>query len=506
MKLLAGNGRIRLALGVLLACLSGPLWAQSNGPITIQSLFLNQSSNAHGGNYLEANVGVLYTDNVTLTQGGTGDGIALIGLAGDTERLNAPRLDYHLNSDIALARYFKGQYDTQPYGYLDGYGEFKILPGIFSWFARDTYNQAILNPIEPATPDNLEGLNNFTTGPRFTLKPTLRTTIVLDGSYSYVNSSSKSPDYVNIDSQRLGADLRIDRAFTNTASAYLSGSYYKVDYKDKVENTDFDYASGLAGFRFGDARTVLDVAVGYNKAHLEGTPTATLAAPIPRPLLFGARLIALPAAAAAAAAGTTADENPSGSTWQANLSRLISPTQRVAIHGLKQVSDAANLFRVNLDQPVPGNGQSHLATGQPLTHREYGATWTFDNTRTSMTLNGLYYSDHYSLTPTSDHDAWQVNALFARQLNPSINWDLGVLYQHDEYAFGSQHTWNGVTNLRWRVGPRIGLRFFYAHSQVSPNGYTNNQVGVIASYALTAGAKAQDNAMHPIAPASQPFY
>jgi hypothetical protein len=502
MNLLAENRRLRLALGIMLACVSGPLWAQTTGPISIQSLFLNQATNAHGGDWLEANAGLLYTDNVTLTPQGSGDGIALIGLAGNTERLNAPRLDYHLNSDIALARYFKGQYDTQPYGYLDGYGEFKIVPGTFSWIARDTFNQAILNPVEPATPDNLEGINNFSTGPRFTIKPTLRTTVVLDGTYSYIDSSSKSPDFVNIDSQRLGADLRIDRAFTNTTSAYLTGSYYKVEFKDKVNNTDFDYASGLAGLRFGNARTIFDVAVGYNKAHLNGTPTVTTY-PIPRPRLLGDTVIE--AAAIAAATTTTPEENPSGSTWQANISRLISPTQRVAIHGLKQVSDAANLFRINLDQPVPGNGQSHLATGQPLTHREYGATWTFDNTRTTLSVNGLYYSDHYSLTPTSDHEAWQLNSLYARQLTPSLNWDLGLLYSHDSYGFGSQHTWNGLTSLRWRVGPKVGLRFFYAHVQVSPNGYTNNQVGVVASYALTEGAKAQDNVMHPNAAASQPY-
>jgi hypothetical protein len=489
---------------VLLTCLSGPLWAQTTGPISIQSLFLNQSSNAHGGNWLEANLGLLYTDNVTLTPQGSGDGIALIGLAGDTERLNAPRFDYHLNADLALARYFKGQYDTQPYGYLDAYGEFKIVPGILSWTARDSYNQAILNPVGPATPDNLEGINNFSTGPRLTLRPTLRTTIVLDASYSYIDSSSKSPDYVNIDSQRLGADLRIDRAFSNTTSAYLTGSYSKVEFKDKVDNTDFDYASGLAGIRFGDARTVFDVAAGYNKAHLNGTPPAAATYPIPQPHLL--ENVLLEAVALAAATTTTAEENPSGSTWQASISRLISPTQRLAIHGLKQVSDAANLFRLNLDQPVPGNGQSHLATGQPLTHREYGATWTFDNTRTTMVVNGLYYSDRYSQTPTSDHDSWQVNTLFGRQLNPSFNWDLGLLYQHDEYTQGSQHTWNGITSLRWRVGPKIGLRFFYAHVQVAPNGYTNNQVGVVASYALTEGAKAQDNAMHPNAPGSQPYY
>ena len=35
-----------------------------------------------------------------------------------------------------------------------------------------------------------------------------------------------------------------------------------------------------------------------------------------------------------------------------------------------------------------------------------------------------------------------------------------------------------ITNLRWQVGQRLGLRFVYAHSSLQP-GYTDNQFGVI---------------------------
>ena len=501
MRHLSGTGRLRrrLGLGIPLLWLALPVAAQiSGGPITIQSLFLNQSS--HRGDYLEADAGLLYDDNVTLTPGGSGDGIALIGLVGDTERVNAPRFDYHLDSDIVLAKYFKSEYQTQPYGYLDAFGEFKIDPGTLSWIGRETYTQTLINPSAPGTPDNLESINYVTTGPRLTLKPTLRTTIVINGTYSYVDSNSKSPDYVNINNHRLGGDLRIERAFTNTFTTYLTGSYSKVQYTDTTDNTDFNYAQGLAGFRFGNARTVFDVAGGYNRANLEGSPPAAASYPGAHAFLTGA----IPEATTTTS--NTQNQNPGGSTWQASLSRLISPTMRVSIHALKVVTDAANLFRLNLDQPVPGNQQNQIANGGPLTHREYGGTWTYDTGRTSISLNGLYYSDHYSQTPESDHDARQVNAFAARQLGPTLNWDLGVLYEHDNYTTNTQHTWNAITSLRWRVGPKIGLRFFYTHSLLSPNGYTDNQAGVIASYALSAAAKTPDANMKPTAPGSQPYF
>ncbi len=489
----------RLMLGILLLLVSLTAHAQTGvGPITLQSLFLNQSSNAHPGNYLEADAGLLYTDNVNLTPSKSSDTLALIGLVGDVERVNAPRLDYHLDSDIALVKYFNGAYDTQPFGYLDAFGEFKIDPGTLSWIARDTFTELIIDPFQPATPDNLENINYITTGPQLTLKPTLRTTITADATYSYVETNSKSPDYVNINNYRLGSDLKIERAFSNSLSAYVSGTYSAVRFSDTVDNTDFDYETGTAGITFGDARTVLGISGGYTVAQLKPTSTAPL--PLPRLHLDYLPIVDL-------AVPPPADsQNPSGTNWSVSLSRLISPTQRLALSASKQITDAANLFLLNLSQPVPGNNQTNLANGQPYTYRQYSATWTYDTGRTRVTVNGLEATSRYSLTPQYNHDTDQLNGLIARQLNSSFNLELGTLYEHDNYSVGfSQHTLNVITSLRWQLGPKIRLRFFYTYSDVAPNGYTQNQIGVIASYALTPAAQAADSLMHPTSQTSQPL-
>lgn len=489
----------RLGLGILLLLVSFTARAQTGtGPITLQSLFLNQATNTHQGNYLEADAGLLYTDNVNLTPSKSSDTLALIGLVGDIERLNAPRFDYHLDSDIALVKYFNGAYQTQPFGYLDAFGEFKIDPGTLSWIGRDTFTQLIINPLEPATPDNLETINYVTTGPQLTLKPTLRTTITADATYSYVDTNSKSPDYVNINNYRLGGDLQFQRAFSNSLSGYLSGNYSDVRFSNTVDNTDFAYETGTAGINFGDARTVLSASGGYTVAQLK--PTANQPLPLPRlhlDYLPVMNLVVPPPAD---------NQNPSGTNWSVGLSRLISPTQRLAFSAIKQITDAANLFQLNLSQPVPGNNQTQLANGQPFTYRAYSATWTYDTGRTKVTVNGLDSTSRYSLTPQYNHDSDQLNGLIARQLNPLFNLELGTLYEHDNYSVGfSQHTLNIVTSLRWQLGPKLRLRFFYTYSDVAPNGYTDNQIGVIASYALTPAAQATDSFMHPTSQASQPL-
>ena len=462
------------------------------GQFTTQSLFFNQASNAHRGNYIEADAGVVYNDNVLLQPGGPGDTLVMIGLLADTEH-NGPRLDYRLASDLSLVKYLQGDFATQPFGYLDGFAQYWLVPGFFSWTARDTFNQLAISQYAPLTPDNLESINYFTTGPRFTMKPTLRTTVTLDGVYSLVNSSSKSPLYVNIDNTRYGGVLTVSQAVSSTLNAYVNGTYDDVKFKDTQVNTDFTSEGVMGGLKFEDARTFLDLAAGYQRFHTTGLVTVeSIIGEVQR----------------------TEEQTPSGVTWRADLSRVIRPTQRVSLHALRQISDAANLFRLNFDQPVGSTIGNQLITGQPLTFTSYGATWRFQYDRTSFQVDVLDASSRYQANPASNSDSKIVSALFARQLTPALNWDIGASYEHEDYGLGVVTKWvNALTSLRWQLGPRVRLRFIYAYGATTPHGYNDNQVGVFAYYSLTSpgrsteatGAEApSESELSPVAPMSAP--
>lgn len=468
------------ALGLLAVLLAGSAFAQV-GPVSSQSLFFDAASNAHEGNYLAVGVGLDYTDNATLTpSGGPSATIGMLGLVGDVSR-EGPLLDLRLASDIALLKYLNSTYPTQPTGYLDGAGDLKIVPGIFSWTARETYSEAILDPVLPLTPDNLESLNYITTGPRFILQPTLRTTIVLDGSYSYVSSSSKSPQYVNIDNHRYAADLTLNYALWNGATAYLTGSDEQIRFKDQVDNTDFTDIQGLAGFRYSGARTALDIAGGYAEIRSGTGPTA-------------------------------ASLESRGFTGRVELSRMISAEQRLSFHATKDVTDAANQLRLDFNQAVPTTAPSAVLTSEPVTVREFGANWRYELNRTAMELDLLSSSDRYP-TPGLDVDFKSAAMLFARKISPTLNWDIGGTFQHSTFAIAApQNTIYGVTNLRWNAGRRLEVRFMYAHSTLTPHGYKDNQFALTVSYALVEhqrgepGAPARPASLRPMSPLSaQPY-
>jgi hypothetical protein len=100
-----------------------------------------------------------------------------------------------------------------------------------------------------------------------------------------------------------------------------------------------------------------------------------------------------------------------------------------------------------------------------------------------------------------------------RQLNPYFKLDVGISYEFDDYSTGGTlKQLNLLTSLRWRLGERLGLRFIYAHTAISPNAINANQIGVTVAYTLlgsSPGSSAGTDqgvapGLHPTTPARQP--
>ena len=485
--------RYRGGLGLWLALVAVPATAQV-GSLTGQSLLYGRASNAYGGNYLTAFGGVIYTDNVDRTANGPGATQLLVGLSGDTSR-EGTRLDYHLSSNLAVVKYLGGAYSTEPSGYLDGTLAFHIVPSFFSWIARESFSEVQIDPYAPTTPNNLVNLNIITTGPRFTLRPTLRTSVRLDALYSYLTSNSAATQFTSIDNHRYGGDLRIDRAFSERASLYLKGHYERVDFKDQVDNHNYSVGEATAGYQLTDGRTAFDLSGGYSQLHIYDVLSVVQGPGGSRETLT-----------------TEKFDEPIG---RLILSRLITPSQRIALTASQELTDAASSFRLGFDQPVPTVPPSLFATGAPFKQRQYSLDWRFQAARTTLALSLLEWQSRFLLDSVNNYNSKSANATLTRLLSPVLTGDLGVSFGRNEQvgtasANGGQpvvtgqsaDTWGVQTDLRWQVGQRLALRFIYAHSE-QRGAYKDNQVGVTASWALVgAGATTQFAPLSPIAPAS----
>lgn len=480
MDIRAGTGRRRCILATLalvLACQALPCAAQV-GPLTYQNLFFNQASNAQSGNYLAADAGLIYTNNATFSTSATSDTLAEIGLVGNSA-YQGPRFDYHLDSDIAAVKYLHDTYRFEPTGYFDAGADFKVVPGLFSWFGRETYSQLVINPYAPVTPDNLENLNNLTTGPRFILQPTLRTTVTLQGSYSYIDTHSSSPLYVNIDSHRYAGNLRIEHALSNTASFYLTGDYQKMVFTDVLMNNNFTVAEGSAGYKVNTERTLLDISGGYTQLRELDVlvPVETIVGTVQRPMT---RTLHFP-------------------NWSVTLSRVLTPRQRLELTASQQLLDASTLFQSDLNQAVPTIAPGQAAVGSPLTNRVFALDWRLQGPRTSLDIALVDTEQHYQFASGDNRNLKDASALVARQLGPTLNWDVGVHFERQDLSSArAVNATTEITDLRWRAGLRIGLRAFFAHSTFA--GISDNQVGVLVSYTLIGVGAGAAPSLEPVAP------
>jgi hypothetical protein len=214
--------------------------------------------------------------------------------------------------------------------------------------------------------------------------------------------------------------------------------------------------------------------------------------------------------------------------WAVKISRLITPSQRLALSASQGFTDVAAGFRLGFDQPVPIAAPTGSATGAPYKQLGYGLDWRFQAARTTINVSLGELRERYvlnsatmlssatALNPPTDVNITLANASLARQLSPVLTWDIAVSWQRTEQvgmlsANGtpastvsgqSSNLVGALTALRWQVGERLALRFVYAYSRQS-GAYTDNQIGVIASWALIgAQALTTQPGLSPVSPAS----
>jgi len=179
--------------------------------------------------------------------------------------------------------------------------------------------------------------------------------------------------------------------------------------------------------------------------------------------------------------------------------------------------DAAAAFRLGFDQAVPTVPPQRVASGEAFKQRQFGLHWTFQASRTSLVVSVAEFQERYVMTTANDRDSKLANVLLVRQLSPALSGEVGVSYQRLQQVGAASSTGGtqavadqsakilgAAANVRWQVGERLALHFIYAYSR--QNGiYSENQIGVTASWALIGGQTGLGRAfpaLNPLSPSS----
>ncbi len=153
--------------------------------------------------------------------------------------------------------YSKGSFDDQNFFAVDGFVDYEVVPGRFIWATEDSANTRRIIIQDPATPDNLQTFNVFTTGPdlHFTRGAN---DIVVKGRLGDVHYSDQLAD-----NTRFIGSVALQRAVSEVSRIGLNVSGSLVRFQQDFQ-VDYDLASVTAGYDRETPWGSLGIQGGYN--------------------------------------------------------------------------------------------------------------------------------------------------------------------------------------------------------------------------------------------------
>ena len=194
--------------------------------------------------------GVGESDNVTLVSTDKISQTIAIADADFTVKEQSRLLAVNAAGNFSYLDYLQNAYGSQLLGRFDGTGKLAIVPERLTWVVHDDWGQAALDPYTPVTPNNIESINDFSTGPDLLMRISGINFINL--SARYARTQYQTSPY---NSNRLLGSIAVGHDMSAGSTVSLNGDFEGVKFENTTVNTDFNRTSGYARYELHGART-----------------------------------------------------------------------------------------------------------------------------------------------------------------------------------------------------------------------------------------------------------
>lgn len=403
----------------------------------------------------ELGVGAIYSDNIRLAPTDpTGD---TIGVA--TTDFSLHEEARHLVADVAAnlqyLTYAHSIYSNELVGDFTGYGKIALLPGRIDWVVQDNFGQQQLDPGLPVTPENLENINYFSTGPDVTIP--LGAQLHAQVSVRYSNVSYQLDDLNN---NRGDAAVALVHPLSASSNLSFNVNAERVSYDDSAA-TDLDYTTRQAYVHYDaqGARSKLDVDLGYDDATIQNI-------------------------------------RPGGALVRAVASRVISGSSTLELSAGQDISDTGNLLRQLQGVSNVTLGAAAIQRAEdPFTSRYARAAWRFERHRTAFGLALSEYRETHTIETDLNRNRTELDATARRDLSEALVFNVAVAYARDSYfgaSIPNDTELRGLADLAWHVGRRIEMHAQYSRidhsSDAMIDSYRENR------FMLTVGVATENRA------------
>jgi hypothetical protein len=446
-------------------------------------------------------VGVGESDNVTLARTDkVSQTMAITDLdfaAAEKSRL----LDLSAKGDFSYIDYVQGAYGPQLLGRFDGVGRIALVPDRITWVVQDDFGQAALDPYTPITPNNVENVNYFTTGPDFAMRLSAVNSIGVSLRYSRAQYNGEP-----FDSNRFSGLLTLGRAISAGATVSLNGETEKVLFDNTAENTDFERSSVYARYALEGARTDFEADLGGtdidDSAHTSVTPATDL---LPEGTVFQ------PAS------------STRGPLAKLKISRRLSPAARLTLSAGRELTDPSSSFSSLQSGAIGITGTaSAIQTSASYTSTFASGSWTYVRNRTTLALSAHYERDSYPSESQFDLKSSGGEISIERRLSRAFTAQLlGRYYKNDypnataqQIVSAAAPVTSAVLNnstdysdalvgfsLAWRHGRALEVRLRFYHDShdatVGNDTYRENRIFLTVGYRPRTGAELGEAATPP---------
>ncbi len=158
--------------------------------------------------------------------------------------------------------YTEGSFDDQNFLSIDGFLDYEVVPGRFIWATEDSASTRRIILQDPATPDNLQTFNVFTTGPDLFFTRGVNE-IIVKGRIGDVHYSDQLAD-----NNRLIGSVALRRPVSEVSTVGLNASASLIRFQQDFQ-VDYDIVSLLTRYDRETPWGSIGLEGGYNLIDFE---------------------------------------------------------------------------------------------------------------------------------------------------------------------------------------------------------------------------------------------
>jgi len=308
-----------------------------------------------------ADVGVGEADNITLA---TTNKISQTIATADADfslKQQSGLYDDNIKGQFGYFDYLQHAYNSQVVGRFDGVGDFAVIPQRLIWTVRDDFGEASLDPFAAQTPDNLEYINIFSTGPQLNFRPGGVTYATVIAKYERAQYQT-SP----LNSNRILGDVELGVPLSPRSTLAFDVNTERTLFENTVVNSDFDLSSAYASYRLHGSRTEVSGKLGITRVDEQGVTS-------------------------------------SGGLADIELDRKVSPATTVSFSAGRDLTDTLASFSNLQNGAIGGINTAQASVTSGVYTLSYAQlAWRFARERTTFNLSARWESDQYPTGRTAE--------------------------------------------------------------------------------------------------------